>query len=303
MDSDVALLVPSLEIYENNRYLVHLFVDRWREMGLRMAVCDDPARVPDAGALFAHFDTTRYEPHWLAAITDHPRCVNGRLRDISKRRVSRQIVARGDGYSGAVVVKTDLNYGGLPELQLSGRRSFWGRQAKRIRRRLPWFLSGVIETGDYKVYDTPDAVPAFVWRNKSFVVERFMPERVDGKYALRQHLCLGGRHVDYLLLSNEPIVKVRNVVEFRPVDETPAELLTMRRELAIDYGRLDYVIRDGHVVLFDVNRTPARSDLMVPYPTFAERLAPGILDFAAAAPTPAPLAAAADRSAPNRPAT
>jgi hypothetical protein len=36
----------------------------------------------------------------------------------------------------------------------------------------------------------------------------------------------------------------------------PAELYAIRQQLGMDYGKLDYVVRDGKVVLLDVNRTP-----------------------------------------------
>ncbi len=46
-----------------------------------------------------------------------------------------------------------------------------------------------------------------------------------------------------------------------PVDEglpVPDEVLALRRELGLDYGKIDYVIHDGQVVILDVNRTPAQ---------------------------------------------
>ncbi len=42
---------------------------------------------------------------------------------------------------------------------------------------------------------------------------------------------------------------------------TPDAIRGLRRRLGIDYGKLDYVVHDGEVVLLDVNRTPAVSML------------------------------------------
>ena len=42
--------------------------------------------------------------------------------------------------------------------------------------------------------------------------------------------------------------------------------------MGFDYGKFDYVIRDGQVVLFDVNRTPAHGALDIHH--FTETVVP-----------------------------
>jgi len=37
----------------------------------------------------------------------------------------------------------------------------------------------------------------------------------------------------------------------------PKEVTGMRRRLGLDYGKIDYVIHQGQVVILDANRTPA----------------------------------------------
>jgi hypothetical protein len=59
-----------------------------------------------------------------------------------------------------------------------------------------------------------------------------------------------------LARSQEPVIKGANILEFEEAP-TPPELYSIRQRLGFDYGRFDYVLRDGKVVLFDVNRTPA----------------------------------------------
>jgi len=43
----------------------------------------------------------------------------------------------------------------------------------------------------------------------------------------------------------------------------PTELDSMRGKLGFDYGKFDYALRDGRVVLFDVNPTPATEALRI----------------------------------------
>jgi hypothetical protein len=52
-----------------------------------------------------------------------------------------------------------------------------------------------------------------------------------------------------------PVVKAANSFNFEEVP-VPEDLKSLRRELGVDFGKLDYVIRDGQVVLYDVNKTP-----------------------------------------------
>jgi hypothetical protein len=53
----------------------------------------------------------------------------------------------------------------------------------------------------------------------------------------------------------------------------------IRRELGFDYGKFDYGIVDGRVVLYDVNRTTGTADDPTCHAETIEILAPGILDF------------------------
>jgi hypothetical protein len=75
--------------------------------------------------------------------------------------------------------------------------------------------------------------------------------------------------------SADPIARGHSVREPRELP-MPAELLALRHELGLDYGRIDYGVVDGRVVIWDVNKTPSvrtrseRSFMM------AKRLAEGV---------------------------
>lgn len=267
----------SRKAFFREHYFIHRLMEEWASQGFEVAVFDDPRKAEEARVVLCHVDATLVPAtHRLRAAGCGP-VLNGRAVDISKRAISRYLVARDSGYDGPVILKTDLNCGGIPEL-VHGRGSIAGRLAAHARRRLPWMLAGVLEPDEYKVYPNLAAVPWSVWRNRRFVVERFLPEREGDLYCLRQYLFFGDAEVNTLLLSTTPVVKAKSVVERRPVPEVPEALREIRRTLGFDYGRFDYVMHGDEVVLFDVNRTPAYhpARFSVPYKAMAERLASGL---------------------------
>jgi hypothetical protein len=52
------------------------------------------------------------------------------------------------------------------------------------------------------------------------------------------------------------VIKSHSVLRREPISDVPVELRQVRRELGFDFGKFDYGIVDGRVVLYDVNRTP-----------------------------------------------
>jgi hypothetical protein len=281
MSVDVAIAVMDREVFERSDYFLKWMMREWIEEGLTVAVRDDPAALPSARVAFAHFDVTVVDRRVAEPLDAWPVVINGAHTDISKRRISGHIVHPGDGYGGPVIVKTDLNYGGRPEENLAARASALRWAVDGVRRRLPWPWTGMMNPARYRVYPAPAAVPRPVWRNRHLVVEKFQPERVGGLHALRHHYFFGDCHADYALFSHNPVVKTSNVVAHRAIEEPPAEILAVRRTLGMDYGRLDYVIGEEGIVLFDANRTPAYTleGIGFPYRTVGHQLADGIHAF------------------------
>jgi len=86
------------------------------------------------------------------------------------------------------------------------------------------------------------------------VIEKFLPEIEDGHYHTRIYQFLGDRAICSRLVSTQPIVNVASTIRIEDVTPPP-EILAWRQQLAIDYGKLDYVMVDGRAVLLDVNKT------------------------------------------------
>ena len=114
---------------------------------------------------------------------------------------------------------------------------------------------------DYLLFDHLDDVPTHWFSNHDAVVEKFLPELVDGLYHLRMYQFLGDRWSCTRLASPDPLLKAETSVRVEQV--TPhAEILEWRKRLGMDYGKLDYVEHEGTTVLLDVNKTTGASTHM-----------------------------------------
>jgi hypothetical protein len=233
----------------------------WREQGRTVHVVRGPRAFVPADVAILHVDLTVVPEPYLALAARYPICVNGSVADIGKRRVSGQLVARGDGYGGPVIVKTDRNCGGFPEARLAARRGPLARLEWTVANRLPARFSGRLRSARYPVFSSPDQVPAWAWRDERFVVERFRPERRGDRFALRRWTFLGDREFHTLTLSRQSIVKGGTIAGRETLGAVPEVLVAARRRLGFEYGKFDYGIADGEVVLYDVNRTPSDARL------------------------------------------
>jgi hypothetical protein len=109
----------------------------------------------------------------------------------------------------------------------------------------------------YQVFQRKAQVPAWVWRRRDLVVERFFVEPRGEYFALRMWDFCGDRGHVATMLSRSPFVKGENVAAYPPIDHAvPEALWQRRRELGIDFGKIDYLVHEGEAVIFDVNPTP-----------------------------------------------
>jgi hypothetical protein len=209
--------------------------------GHRVSSHGGPERVPDADLGFLHVDLSVVPPPYLAALAKFPKSVNGGTADIRKRGYSTLLLRQGEPWSGPVIVKTDLNSSGMVERLKAARAE--GRPVK-------------IERPEYPVYESVHDVPPGVWNDPALIVERFITDIHDGHYCICCYWFLGDAEVNLRLYSSERVVKGATTlrVEHVPV---PENLRALRRRMAFDYGKFDYVMQGSEAVLFDANRTPA----------------------------------------------
>jgi hypothetical protein len=234
----VVILAHRHDSFERRAYVMTALAELWRQQGLRASVLQGPGERVEADLAILHVDLTVVPDDHLAFLRQYAVVINGQVVDVSKRRISKNLVQLGDSYEGPVIVKTDFNYGGLREARLT--------QDGRL----------TISPEHYPVFPSVGEVPAMVWRHPELVVERFLPERRDDYYCLRTWVFLGDREWHSICYAKQPIVKGGNVIGREPLGEVPHELRHIRRELGFDFGKFDYAIVDGRVVLYDANRTP-----------------------------------------------
>jgi hypothetical protein len=249
----------------------------WESQGIRVERVFGPRTRIDADLLIPHIDLTVMPEAYRAVLDAHPRVVNRRVRDSSKRAISRNLVQPGDGWEGPVIVKTDRNHGGLPEADTaSALQGLLARAFPRLRRILaPQRLARArnLEPYRYPVFPRAADVPAEVFGNPHLVVERFLPEREGSRMFVRYYSFCGDRHVCMRRGGEGPVVRFRAEVA-GPV-AVPEEIVAERRRLGFDYGKFDFVVHEGRPVLLDANPTPtlraaATADLL------ASTLADGI---------------------------
>jgi hypothetical protein len=166
--------------------------------------------------------------------------LNARVPDIRKSRISQGLLREQDRHEGPVIVKSDLNYAGLPELSLG--------LVPAVHFRNP---------AGYLIYPTLAAVPKAVFATPDVVVEKFQPDLSDGLYHMHAMVFLGDRVTCTRMSSKHPIVNGATQIHAEDVEPHP-EILAFKDQLGFDFGKFDYVIHRGRPILIDANKTVGR---------------------------------------------
>lgn len=272
----IAILLHANDEFERH-YLMNRLAERWMDAGHEVVVLKGVDRFEPAAVLIMHVNLTVIPKEYLVFAARYPVVVNGGVRDISKRRVSANLVRRHEAYQGPVIVKTDRNYGGLPEQRFLDRgilRRLW----RMAQGHLPWSMTDHLEVDSYPIYPSPAEVPRLVWRNPSLVVEKYRPEREGELYALRQWVFFGNREASVRILSPNPVIKASSAIDRVYGIEIPDGLRAIRKTMGFDYGKFDFGVVDGECVLYDTNWTPTIASKNTKSP-IEEDLAQGMTAF------------------------
>jgi hypothetical protein len=255
-------------------YRLWALVSNWNERGIRVELCFGPADASRALAcdlLFPHIDLSYIPDDYWSLIQQHPRAVNRRLRDIRKRTITSLRLAHDDPWQGPVIIKTTNNCGGFSDAWFASPRApSLLRRARTRLGRIPAIESLCLRLGKartltkYPILPNLRSVPRAVFASPDLVVEKFLPERDGPHFIMRMWIVLGDRGIGRILRSDDPYVKNSNgaLGEFHV---PPPALELRRRQLGLDYGKLDFVLHEGEPILIDANTTPtvtgdARSD-------------------------------------------
>jgi hypothetical protein len=202
---------------------------------------------PPAGdAALYHVDTTVAPKEYLDLGRNYPLTINFRTGDISKRRISRSLLEKGDPWDGPVIVKSNYNNRAIME-------DIHNHRAASAGRPLPH--PGLTRGAAYQVFDSIASVSDQAWADPSLVVEKYIAEPDEGGFAFRTWVFIGARERCTRFVTADRISKAAGVQKYEPV-EVPDQLRAERERLGFDFGKFDFVMRDGEPVLLDANRTP-----------------------------------------------
>lgn len=258
--------------FDSTPYLITPIVRRWRADGIEVVIVRGTEPCTDPAVVLPHFDVTVTPAPYQAALDTAPVVLNRGVVDIAKRAIHPDLIlAADDDYTGRVIVKTDRNYGGLPEVRLRAsvtpplRRvasRVWSRLARGRPRAVDWSRVETMSPDAYRVYASLRDVPPAVFGNAHLVVEKLVTEETGGDYCVRYYYCLGNREFQIRLRSSTTaVVKGAAAHACDEIAAIPDGIRAIRRRLGLDYGKLDYVLRADEVTLLDVNRTPAHAIL------------------------------------------
>jgi hypothetical protein len=274
-------------IYEfnlfNSRYLIHkLFPDALRLVAL---TDDDPEHVFRAladkdleGRFIFHFDLTDpgCVPLRRRELCDHLtknglRLVNENVTTIAKRFVQKTLVKLGlpitraeeDGDDGEwLLVKTDRNSGGSPEMQLS--------EAEHITLGLYQRAAQRDSTRGYRLLQRRDVTPE-VWSDPELIVERYVSNENNTfmrGYILEDRMVISEAHDDAVIKRMDRALGRRNFQLFRTrgsADERNPEHIQRAAEamrlfadaISLDFGCIDFTLNHkNEPFIIDLNTTP-----------------------------------------------
>ena len=265
----IVIITHVYDGFRERNFLLRSLAGYWLDAGHDVHLVAGLDNWPDADVAIMHVDLSLVPGAYSATAKRYPVVVNGAAVDVRKRLVSRNLVTRNDGWTGPVIVKTDLNYGGLPEKQAAECFRRDGKPAD-----LP---PGpvVATTRPYPIFSAASAVPAEVWANPGLVVERFLPEQDERGYCVRAWVFCGDRERCTRYRGTDPIVKSATIVAHEPAP-VPDAMRAERERLGFDYGKFDFVVRDGQAILLDANRTPSAPPSNPEIEASNARLAAGI---------------------------
>lgn len=265
----IAIITHKFDKFPRRPYLLRAILAEAGRSGIEVEITHGHRNFVEADLAILHVDATEVDPEYTALAERYPRTINLGIRNIRKSVISGAALVRGAPWNGAVIVKTDLNARGAPELYHNEVAALRGKSAPHPQ---------VTALRDYILFDRASDVPDEVWRDPQLVVEKFIPERDPRGFALRTWCFMGDRETCSRCVSPDAVVKGSSVV-FRELVDVPDELRSIRARLGYDYGKFDFVMHDGQPVLFDANFTPTvPENLSEELALSAKELARGLLE-------------------------
>tara|TARA_R110002049_G_scaffold271131_2_gene448291 strand:- start:1266 stop:2186 length:921 start_codon:yes stop_codon:yes gene_type:complete len=239
----------------DRRHMIVLIEEALEAMGVEIVHITKASGYVPADAVFVHIDQSIISPEARALALRYPVSINAYATDIRKFRYIDGLLGRDDSWDGPVIVKSNLNYAGMPERNAARQqgpiaRRLLSRVANRLHRQSKYTIQS---KEDYRIYPTLSDVPRHYFRN-DYVVQKFMVENDGEKNVLREYIFLGDLHYQNIERSDKLIITEDEHVSCEPFEPHP-HLLATRRKLGLDYGKIDYTLINGEPFIFDANKT------------------------------------------------
>ena len=206
--------------------------------------------------LLLHVDLSIVPEAYLQFARTYPRVINLKAVDIRKTSYLDDLVDASHEGDGPMIVKSDLNHGGVPERLLVSKkhhvRRFIAAVIRRLRRRLG-LPTEIRSKAEYVIYPDRNSVPLRYFREGA-VVQPFRPERSGSDFVLREYYFFGEVEILNKEVGSEPILTSGRQVDCR-AGSPPAEVRAIRDRLHLDYGKIDYGCPDGVAVVYDANKS------------------------------------------------
>ncbi len=224
----------------------------WKREGHKVQFLFGTRIFVPADICILHVDLSIVPAKYVEFAHRYPVVINGSITDISKRSFSQNLVKLEDNYKGQVIVKTNLNFAGWPEkvATLNTASLVTIKALHRIGVKFDTFVNH----SDYRVYDQITSVPEKFISNPYFIVEKFLPERINGHYYVNFYKFFGNVHQGIKACSRHAVVTGETEISREPIDPHP-EIIHIRKEKKLDFGKIDYCINNNKIVLIDINKT------------------------------------------------
>lgn len=224
-----------------SRYALVNIAKYWQEDGNKVSIVLGDQNYVPADIAILHVDLSVVPDSYLQLANEYPIALNRQVKDIRKSIISTNLLKQDDIYTGKVIVKSNLNYAGMPEKLAFGSQNVHHPAQINLPK-------------DYIIFDGIADVPPQYFDCSDIVVEKFTPEIEGDQFFIRYFLFLGNQTTFYRANSLEPIVNGQNRTSMQTVEPTP-EVYKWREQLKFDYGKFDYVVHDGKPILLDANKT------------------------------------------------
>jgi hypothetical protein len=254
----IAILKHRFAGAEPTGYLMDVMAAIWQRWSAEIIYVAGPIIPRDVDIAVLHVDLTRVPKYYVSSSRRAATVVNGQILDIRKSQCLDDLLSPNSAWDGPVIVKSDENYFGRPDrLLLKGRwlpealTYRWRQKVAQLTGRHVQFNS----KDDYRVFPSLAAVPPWGFYPGS-VVQPFQPERQGNRYVLREYYFFGDHHYFNTELGESAVITSGQGIDSEVVN-VPKELLALRKQLGMDFGKFDFVMVDGRAVIYDVNKTPA----------------------------------------------